>query len=136
MQGAHDGEKQQRGSQQITREKHRIASEADQQHLLPRKAVCQIATEGSDQQRQERIARQCQPDDIFRRSEMLAQIERQERRKQVEREIQAEIGVHHFQVVSIPQTVHRQDTSCIFGCKGTLFPWKEQESGLPPWPIR
>ena len=104
---ADDGEKQQRGGQQIGAEAEEVEKQAQEQHFLAWKTVGKVAAEGSHHESRERVARQYESNHALRGAEILAQVERQQRREQIKGERQREVGCHHSPVVGVPESFLR-----------------------------
>ena len=111
-----DGEKQQRRGQQIGSEAQKIDEQACEQHFFSWKTVGHVAAERSDEQCRERVARQHESNHILRSAEVLAEVERQQWRKQIEGKCHREIRRHHLPVVRVPESfvvVHLLDCSSL-----------------------
>ena len=104
MQRADDGKQQERGGRQITSEEDGEGRVADQQHGLSWKGIDNKAAERAEQQRRQRIARQHQADDVLCRTEVLAEIERQQRREDIEGKEQRKIRRHHLAIIRVPES--------------------------------
>ena len=105
MQRADEGKEQKRTRQQIGPKEQEIEEQTHKQHLFTWKTINDKATERTDKQGGERITRQHQSDNIFRGIEILAQIKRQQGRKQIKGKRHGEVRCHHLPIVGIPKPV-------------------------------
>lgn len=103
MEGADDGEEQQRGRSQIAGEADEEEEETIHQHLLAVERIDDEAAERPDEKGRNHVARQHDADGVLIGLKPLRQIDRQQRREQVEREEQHEIAAHHFAILPVPQ---------------------------------
>ena len=108
VQRPHDREQQERRSAQVATEEDEEQREAHHQHTLARERVDQEAAERARQQSRQRVAAQHQAHHVLCRLETLHQIERQQRRQQVEGEEQREVRRHHPTIVPVPQAFARR----------------------------
>ena len=83
---AHQREKKQSARQQVEPVKQETQQHEEHQHLLAVERIDDVAAERTEQQRRHGIARQHHPDDILRGTEMLAQIDRKQGRKNIKGE--------------------------------------------------
>ena len=104
MKCTHDGEQQQRGCCQVAGKEYRESSKTNHQHHLARERVDEIATERTEQQCRDGVARQHQTDHILRGTKVFAEIQRQQGCQHIKGEKQREVGCHHLTVVQIPQS--------------------------------
>ena len=103
MQRAHDGEHEQGRGCQIAGKEDGKGSEGYHEHRFAGKRVDHIAAERTYQQGCDGVARQYQSDDILSGAEVLAEVERQQRREHVEGEKQRKVGRHHLAIIPIPE---------------------------------
>lgn len=103
VQRSDHSEEQQRTGQQIAAKADEIEQQTNHQHPFPWKTVHDETAEGPDEQGRQCIARQHQTYHVFCRTKGFAQIQRQQRRKQIEGKRHREVRSHHLPIVAVPQ---------------------------------
>ena len=81
---------------------HKESGETHHEHLLACKAVDHIAAERTHQKSCHGVAAQHNAYRVFGCAKLLAEIQWQQRREQVEGEIEQKVGGHHLYVVGVP----------------------------------
>ena len=102
VQRSDDEEQQQGRCRQIACEEDGKQAETDHEHRLSGERVHEIAAEGPQQQGGDGVAREHQTYHVLRGSEVLTQVEWQQRGQYVEGKEQREVRRHHLTIVPIP----------------------------------
>ena len=103
VQRAADGEHEYGAGGYVAGEAHEEGREARHEHFLARETVHHVAAERAHDECRHGVAAQHYAYNVLSRAERLAEVQRQQRREQVEGEVEQEVGGHDLHVLLVPK---------------------------------